>query len=331
MSEIEHLVYPWSESQWQQLCQQADDGRLPHALLFEGPDGCGLEDFALSFSARLICEAPTPSPQSKACGVCQRCKLLNIENSPNFKQVVPEVNDKGVQSKVIKVDQIREVIEFVNHTSMQGGRRVILISPAEAMNPNAANAVLKSLEEPANDVFFILVVHQKARLLATIRSRCQSMDFQQPEKQMALGWLSDHIADEKERGRLLALSGGSPLLALQWYEEEKSEEISGLIVLLKQVMAGEEGPVSAASALMDYGMQNVVPWWWRWLMLEARQQVTTTAGSGFLKQAGLANKQVLDFMQQLTRVNGQLQSSANPNEQLLAESLLIDWQGLTRQ
>lgn len=120
-------------------------------------------------------------------------------------------------SSEIKVEQIRALDDFLNLRSHREGRRVVLVHPAESMNPNAANALLKGLEEPPGSALFILVSHRPARLLATIRSRCVAVPLPAPEQEVARAWLEAEGA--KDALSWLAFACGAPLRAFQLSQE----------------------------------------------------------------------------------------------------------------
>ncbi len=141
-------VLPWHHSTWQQLVRLADSGRLPHALLISGAHGVGKQQLAEALIARTLCAAPG----DQACGQCHSCAMLASGYHPDLLRVSPEEGKRQ-----IRIDPIRDVNRFVSQTAQQGGYRVIVISPAEAMNVAAANALLKSLEEPGDKTLFILL------------------------------------------------------------------------------------------------------------------------------------------------------------------------------
>lgn len=136
--------------------------RIPHAVLLIGPEHIQLNKFARYMAASLLCKAETP------CKNCTSCRLLDSETHPDLDYLIPESS-----GGVIKVDQIRELNSRVYTSPQMGHRRVIIINPAEKMNDSAANAFLKLLEEPPNDVYYVLIAEQVSRLLPTILSRCQ--------------------------------------------------------------------------------------------------------------------------------------------------------------
>ncbi len=172
-----HNIYPWQQEQWQYLLTRKNNGSLPHSLLLTGQHGLGQTDFALAFAELLLCRRP----KTMACGSCRACKLIQAGNHPDLSLVRPETN-----SKIIKIDQIRNIIDTVTKQSHQGSCQVVIIEPADAMNIAAGNALLKTLEEPPGDVVIILLSDRASLLPATIRSRCQRIVFNAPLSELAL-------------------------------------------------------------------------------------------------------------------------------------------------
>ncbi|MDN0084430.1 DNA polymerase III subunit delta' [Crenobacter sp. SG2305] len=202
---------PWQADAWQQI--RREFGQLPNAWLFTGPAGIGKRAFAESVARALLCESPTS--EQDACGHCQACHWLDAGSHPDFRLLSPDGEEegeaKGPTRKLpqIKVEAVREVIDFAHLTAHRGGRRVVLVDPAEAMNLQAANALLKILEEPPANVLFLLVSHAHARLLPTIKSRCRQFPLTAPDRDTALAWLDEQGVANAEAE--LALHGGSPL------------------------------------------------------------------------------------------------------------------------
>ena len=216
------MIYNWQKSAWKRLEAQSD--QLHHALLIHGPVGIGKLALAEQFAQLLLCESPQGSP--KPCGACDGCRWYVAGTHPDFRRLEPEAlarratweDEDGTPqpaaraakpSQEIKVDQVRGLDGFLGLRSHRGRRRIVLVHPAEAMNLNAANALLKALEEPQPGAHFVLVSHRPARLLPTIRSRCAAMPMAIPERAQALAWLRDQgVADA---GAWLAFTGGAPL------------------------------------------------------------------------------------------------------------------------
>jgi DNA polymerase III subunit delta' len=209
---------PWNEPLLERLRGQA----LPHALLIHGARGVGKLALAESLAQMVLCEA---AAAKKPCGACEGCRWFAAGSHPDFRRLEPEAlapaaeageegeapAQRGKPSVVIKIEQVRALANFLYVGSHRSGRRVALVHPAEDMNPNAANALLKSLEEPPAAAMFILVAHRPARLPPTIRSRCVSMPVRLPPHEAAVQWLAGEGVKEPERW--LAFAGGAPLRA----------------------------------------------------------------------------------------------------------------------
>jgi len=213
------MYYPWQKEIWKRLTSRSD--KLPHALLMTGPAGGGKLDFARGLSAKLLCEQASESKE--ACGTCPSCNWFNSGNHPDFRFVTPggdetEEGDSETESvaskrksEQIRINQIRELDDFLNIGTHRQGARVIIIQPAEAMNQATANALLKMLEEPSVNTLFILVSNNCRRLLPTILSRCQIVNFPKPNTNEALAWLGAAGIEHAED--LLSHAGGMPLAA----------------------------------------------------------------------------------------------------------------------
>jgi DNA polymerase-3 subunit delta' len=202
---------PWYAQDWQRLLARRAQDRLPHALLLCGPAGLGKHAFADAFVAALLCERAGDS----ACGQCRACTLLKAGSHPDAVRVALELRDDGTPRTEIIVDQIRALGERLALTPQFGGLQIALIDPADAMNASAANALLKTLEEPTPATVIILVADRPARLPATIRSRCQRIDFHLPPRAQALAWLSGQDVDAKTAGTALDVAAGNPGVALE--------------------------------------------------------------------------------------------------------------------
>lgn len=204
------MIHPWNEPILDALARRLE--RLPHALLIHGPRGVGKLGLAERISQLLLCEG-----EKRPCDTCDACRWFRGGNHPDFRRVEPEVlwaEKPEKPSLVIKVEQVRELADFLYIGSHRGRLRVALVHPAEEMNENAANALLKGLEEPPAGAIFILVSHRPAQLLPTIRSRCVAVPVPLPPRNIALDWLAREGV--KEPQRWLAYAGGAPLRATQY-------------------------------------------------------------------------------------------------------------------
>jgi DNA polymerase-3 subunit delta' len=206
---------PWHAQDWQRLLARRAQDRLPHALLLSGAAGLGKRAFAEAFVATLLCERRGKHDEGLACGQCRACALLKAGSHPDAVRVTLELRDDGTPRTEITVDQIRVLGERLALTPQFGGLQIVLIDPADAMNANATNALLKTLEEPTPATVIALIADRPARLPATIRSRCQRIDFHLPRRAQALAWLAQQGVEAKTAAKALDVAAGNPGVALE--------------------------------------------------------------------------------------------------------------------
>lgn len=232
-------LYPWHIELWRAL--QNLRGRLPHALLLKGAQGIGKLDLALNFAQSMLCERPADN--GLACGSCNSCHWFAQDSHPDFRLVQPDAMtaiEEGEEktagkkpSREITVEQIRDLSGFANLSAHCGGYRIVLIHPAEAMNHNAANSLLKTLEEPTEKLLFLLITHKPQQLLPTILSRCLALPVTTPTLEVGTKWLTQQGV--KSAGQALAQTGFAPLQALAWAEsDEEAEDRTILLEAIRQ-------------------------------------------------------------------------------------------------
>lgn len=332
------MRYPWQTEAWNQLL--ARRGSLPHSLLFHGRKGIGKLDFAYAFAQALLCQQP--GSDGAACGHCTACNWFAQGSHPDLWVIDPdretEAGDdeeaKPAEKKAasqIKVESIRELADFVNLSSHQSGLRIVLIHPAEAMNVQAANALLKTLEEPTPGTLFLLVTHQLQHLLPTIRSRCQKVALPSPSREQAAAWLAEQGIPDA--ALYLAQAGYAPLEAAQLADEEGQARRRDF---LGQISApAKVDPIGLAESLKGADLGEVVSWLQKWvydlmslhlagsLRYQADFEPALRALSDKVRMAAL-----LDFQRELTAVR---RTVGHPlNSQLVLEQLLFSYRNLTR-
>ncbi|TAF82501.1 MAG: DNA polymerase III subunit delta' [Curvibacter sp.] len=220
MTGLSHSHAPWIQRQTELLLAQRG-----HAWLLQGPSGLGQYTLALSLAKSWLCESPGTSG---ACGICGSCHAIEVRTHADLCVLMPEtymmelqwpmsekaqaeIDDKKRKpSKEIRVDAMRDAVEFAQRTSARGRGKVVLVFPAEDMNHVTANALLKTLEEPVGDVRFVLASESAHQLLPTIRSRCISHTMQWPSAHDAQAWL---LAEGMQQGSIplaMQASGGRP-------------------------------------------------------------------------------------------------------------------------
>lgn len=225
---------------WNRLVKLAE--QAPHALLLHGPQGVGKLQLAERFAQLLLCEAA--KPRAAPCGSCDGCRWFLAGHHPDVRFVEPEAiarrataddsesaeKSKAKPSAEIKIEQVRNLADFLNIGSHRGGKRIVIVHPAEAMNPISANGLLKSLEEPPASAMFLLVSHRPARLLPTVRSRCVSVPVPLPNPAAAQAWLDSQGV--RDAARRLAFAGGAPLKALEDAKGERGSRADRILEAL---------------------------------------------------------------------------------------------------
>lgn len=321
-------AYPWQEGLWQQLSRRE---RHAHAYLLHGPAGIGKRALAERLAAALLCAAPAANG---ACGQCKACLLLRAGTHPDFFDLQPEEADKA-----IRVDQVRELVEFIAQTAQLGGRKLVLLEPAEAMNLNAANALLKSLEEPSGDTVLLLVSHQPSRLLPTIKSRCLQQACPLPGPAAALAWLAGRLPELEPalHQRLLDLAAGSPLRALQLHGDGVLEQRTLVEEGIKKLLKQQAAPSELAEAWKNIPLPLLLDWFCEWLLLVLRFQMSGDEDKLGAPQMAkviryLAERTplpaVLELQDWLLAERQKVLGKANLNRALLLEALLVRWASL---
>ena len=336
--------YAWHEAAWTSLWARPE--ALHHALLITGAEGIGKRRFAAAMAARLLCETPRGI---HPCGICVGCHWLAGGNHPDYRKVELESDEDAAEgeedaakpakaskakakkpSTQIKIDQIRALEDFIYIGSHRNGRRVVIVEPAEALNPAAANALLKVLEEPPPNVYFLLVSSNWRRLLPTLRSRCRRIELPLPETATAVAWLKEQKLPKPELA--LSLAGGAPLKAIE--QEEKGGR-EGVEQLLAVIAGGRElGDPIAAAARWDsvikgnpaLSMEDLVDMLQKWLhdLLRCKQGVAprflTSMHTELQALAGRVDaNRVMRFNRDLLRIRASARHPLNP--QLFLEDI----------
>jgi len=205
---------PWLAPSWRMLAEAIGSGRIHHALLFASPRGYGKRALADAFATSLLCQQC--KADGSACGTCRSCLLVAAGSHPDLARVTFEMRDDGRPRTELTVDQLRALGARLSLASQFGGWQIVLIDPADAMNPNAANALLKTLEEPSTNTVIALIADDPSRLPPTIRSRCQKIDLPMPTRDQALAWLRSRGVDAAAAAATLDASMNNPGQAEAW-------------------------------------------------------------------------------------------------------------------
>jgi DNA polymerase-3 subunit delta' len=324
-------MLPWQISNWQTLTSSHQNKLLAHGVLFTGPRGIGKQQFATAFAHWLICEQPQ---SDHACGTCRSCLLIKAGSHPDLLTITPEE-----EGKAIKVDQIRELIEKLSFTGHVQGARVIIISPADALNINASNSLLKTLEEPPANTYLILITDKPSKLMATIRSRTQIVRFDLPTESQSLEWLKQHKLQQADL--LLKLSSGAPLAAFDLATDDALSLRDTYFKNWQELASGDADAIDIASNWSKDGLKinanRPLYWVYSWIMDMIRSlqgihnscMVNTDYVKVLQKLAGQVDlKSLYGLLDRLNESLRMMDSAAN--QQMLIEGLLLHWAGLKR-
>lgn len=236
---------PWLEGAWAHLHRARLAQRIPHALLFSGPAGVGKKQLALRFSKALLCQ----SGDEVACGHCDACVQFDNGSHPDYRFLAPDE-----KSGNFKIETIRALGQDLALTSQYGGYRIAVLDGVDGFTEGAANALLKTLEEPPPGVVLLLLTPWPGRLMATIRSRCQQVRCGAPETSAAVEWLAAQGVAEP----MLALqqANGAPLFAA--LQGEEGGELPRLLgEVLPKLCAGKLSVAAASKMLGDHQARDV--------------------------------------------------------------------------
>lgn len=334
-------MYKWLEPPLQALLDQR---RNPHhALLIQGHEGLGLPQLAKAFATALMCENPIKVGEftGHACKQCASCGLMAADNHLDYFPLSPESEDSlsatetntdktAALSTQIKVEAVRALIDSLAVTSHRNIRRVIVVDPADALNSIAANALLKVLEEPPENVVFLLLSSRPGRLLPTIRSRCRLFVVTTHSvRENAIAWLKEQGVSHAQA--LLEASRGAPLEAQKLAVEFDTLDINTrskawIEANLSQVLATAQG-------LKRPDLKAWLGWWYRFITDCAR--VAQQGKPLFFTQDTVALRRLADkqpqnrWMEYLSVVESSLRSAEHPlSVALVTDALLVQYCGM---
>ncbi len=346
---------PWQSEDWQRFISFGP--RMPHALLFSGVAGLGKLGFALQAAQHVLC-----GQDNAPCGVCDNCRLFNAGSHPDLHLVFSERLallkseplqryasryledfDKAKKRKprrIIAVDQIRELIQNAALAHHSAEHKVVVIAPAEDMNTNAANALLKLLEEPPTSTIILLVSHQPEALPITIRSRCVPFALSLPAARDASTWLGQQAGvDTADISSALQLASGAPLAALALLENQEVDQFSQMLAALNQLVSGQVDAIATSDKLTKLvDSPRLLQWMQAMLAQGARDgqgagQDKGAAASYLSAHPTLQNKlkalspsALFKFYDFITEFKRHDVEQLNP--QLLAEQVLIKFSSL---
>jgi DNA polymerase-3 subunit delta' len=317
--------YPWLRPPFEQLVTSYQAGRGHHALLLQALPGMGGDALLYALCRYLMCRQPEGH---KSCGHCHSCQLMQAGTHPDYYMLVPE---KG--KSALGIDAVREVNEKLYERSRLGGAKVVWISDAALLTDAAANALLKTLEEPPENTWFFLACQEPARLLATLRSRCRLYHLAPPAESYGLAWLEREVT--LEQNALLAalrLSANAPVAALELLEESRWAARQQLIQTLANALTG--GDWLTLLPIFNHEQAAVRLHWLASLLLDAqkRQQGISLLSNpdawtliNQLAQA-LPASRLQAITQDVSACREQLLSVVGVNRELLLTERLLRWE-----
>jgi DNA polymerase III subunit delta' len=252
-------LYPWLESSYALWTQSITQESVPAATILVSKAGMGAETLVKEMAASVLCKVSTVP-----CGSCHDCHLFAADNHPDYHHVIPE---KGAKS--ISVDQIRAINRLSQESSQLGGFRVISITPANTMNESAANALLKTLEEPPSDCCFILSATQVRGLLPTIISRCRQIHVPEPAQDKVMEWASTELS-HNIAPYIVKLNGSSPLLVLEFVKSNQDKSFELLANGFTQFLEQPDAELLAMTKLLSQDAELSLTWLW-YLLTDAQK------------------------------------------------------------
>ena len=323
------LELPWQAQTWSRVNEARKAGRLGHALLLSGPTGVGKRTFARRLSASLMCESRLDD--GRPCNTCRGCAQVAAGTHPNLTWLTREFNEKTDKEKRdISMEQLRTMMERLSLASHYGQARVVVIDPADALNVNGVNAVLKTVEEPPAGLHILLISERPMALAPTLRSRCQRISFQIPPAAEAEAWLRS-VASGIDAAAVLRQANGAPLTALAAQESGTADLHRGWRDQLLAVAAQKVDPLAAAGRLAPAGTKltpELVQEWLRHFQRVLHHLLRTLVGAGEERTlASVATRLGAAHIEQLLAeaLESQRRIHGNANPQLAVESLMISW------
>jgi DNA polymerase-3 subunit delta' len=319
-------IYPWHHENWQKLLESLCQNRLPHALLLVGLRGLGKNLFAELFAKRLLCEVDADIHKKNACGVCRSCQLFEAGSHPDFFKIVPEED-----RQIIKIQQVRDLITKLSNKPERNRYRVVLLCPAHALNRIAANALLKTLEEPPEKTIFLLITSHIKTLPRTILSRCQQLYFSLKNNQDSYDWIKLNAPEHNNPELLLKLADFSPLQALQFIKENYLATRQLVLDEMQNIIMQKSLPVIAAfkeleplqilRALLSFVLD----------LIRLQQQVSNNYLINIdcieklsKMQVKIDNQKIVNYLDNLQEIYRLLLQNVPLNKNLLLEKLFIE-------
>jgi len=316
--------FPWHQKTWDKFSAARTRKHLPHALLVSGEEGIGKNEFAEKVVQSLLCHQPV---KNNPCERCNGCKTYSAGSNPDFMEI-KVAEDK----KQIGVDQIRALSKFITLSRSFESYRIILLHPVEAMNANAANSLLKSLEEPADNTIIILLATSLNQIIPTIKSRCQLLSLPMPSQQQALDWLQVNTPELSDGQARLDLSFGRPLIALE-YNDSDINQAADFASDILHILEEKKSVTEVAKVWEKAQHKDLIDWQVSWLQTFIKEDLTDVKGevksTSLLEQNTSKIKMLISgepcwkLYQKILEQKKYIHTSVNPL--MFIENMLILW------
>jgi DNA polymerase-3 subunit delta' len=326
LESLSRSLCPWLAPMFARLEAAHTARRLGHGWLITGPQGVGKINLALAFAVRLLSGNPATLPELRpdAFAAAMRSRHVPVDHHPDLHWLFPEEDKRS-----IAIEQVRQAAESLALKAHRGAAKVLVIEPAERMTTAAANALLKTLEEPAGESFLLLVSHQAGQLPATIASRCQRVTVATPQPAVLAAWLG--LPDGADLERLRLATGGAPLAAAEWLSDKYPLDINGLEKQLIDISGVKIDPQAVADEWLRLDRERLLEWLLRRLHAALRERLAPATGVTDRPGDGLHNAWAeltlrTLFGQYLTTEKLLSQLGAGINVELALRALLLGFQ-----
>ncbi|MDY6828030.1 MAG: DNA polymerase III subunit delta' [Pseudomonadota bacterium] len=311
------VPFDWQRARWSQLVTAIDRDRLPHALLFAGPAGVGKQLMAEALVRLLLCRDPV---EGQACHQCKGCRLAESKAHPDVRFLSPEQ-----AGGAIRVEQVRELTEFLQGSAQLAGRKAAVVSPADALNTNAANALLKCIEEPAPERWVILVSARVGALPLTILSRCQRVMVTPPSAEQARAFVRAEVQAGDDLDLALEL-GDAPLHVLELIQSGRIGHYRAWRKVLARCAIGQADPLEVAAFEPAVPLVDLVAWWLRLNSAAVRAAVRADSQTRGISRRPLGDpRALLEHRDALEAAHRWLTRHGRPNRSMLLHKLALHW------
>ncbi|NCO46640.1 MAG: DNA polymerase III subunit delta' [Vibrio sp.] len=308
-------LYPWLAGYWLQWQTSLNNQQFPAASLLVSPSGLGAERLIEKLSAAVMCS----HSHSEACGFCHSCELMKSGSHPDFHLISPEK-----EGKAITVDQIRQCNKLAQESAQLSGARFIVINPADSMNESAANALLKTLEAPGRNCFFLLVTSRINPLLPTIISRCQKTVLTPPSSEQVSHWLSEQTS-QPVPPYAAHLNGYSPLNTLAFIQSGELAKYQAFEQNIAHCLTDASADISACVKQINEAPTQYLAWLWTMLTDTQKVQFGVVEQQQLPISLRLAKQISYPVLYRQTKALTRLMEELKTFSGLNSELLISDW------